>query len=215
MLTEIIEEDGPFDGILGFSQGGSLAVAYLLQHEIDHPNEEPPFKFAAIFSSVIGFTPDESFCRTLLDSLTEEEISALAEFPEGDFSVLSPDSRILFEPMANALHAGVEGGFLPSHPDEAVFKRGGTSQIPRIIHPSLLKQRVQVPTIHVVGKKDSPRMLEQSALMYRLCEPGLSQWLEHSGGHDIPRQPNEAKVAVRAMEMAVAKSQQQVWSCRL
>lgn len=215
MLTEIIEEDGPFDGVLGFSQGGSLAVAYLLQHEIDHPNEPPPFKFAAIFSSVIGFTTNESYCRTLIENLSDGEISALSEFPEGDFSALSAEAKTLFKPMANALHSGVEGGFLPTHPDQAVFKRGDTSQIPRILHPSLVQQRVRVPTIHVVGKKDQELMLEQSSLMYQLCDPALSKWLEHSGGHDVPRQLNEAKAAVKAMEWAVSETHNQVWTSKL
>jgi pimeloyl-ACP methyl ester carboxylesterase len=212
MLSEVIEEEGPFDGILGFSQGGSLAIAYLLQHEIDKPNEPAPFKFAAIFSSIISFTPDERYCEEIIQNLTEAEFSALSRFPDSDFEVLSSGARTLFESMAEALSAGQKGGFLQSHPDEDVFQRGEASMIPRVIHPDLLKQRIRIPTIHVVGKEDNPLMIRQSELMYRVCDPAVSRWLEHSGGHDVPRKMQDAKAAVKAMEWAIAESQQQSWA---
>lgn len=212
MLSEVIEEEGPFDGILGFSQGGSLAIAYLLQHEIDHPDEAVPFKFAAIFSSIISFTPDERYCEEIIQNLTEAEFRALSRFPDSDFEVLSPGARTLFESMAEALSAGQKGGFLPSHPDEDVFQRGEASMIPRVIHPDLLKQRIRIPTIHVVGKEDNPLMIRQSELMYRVCDPAVSKWLEHSGGHDVPRKIQDAKAAVKALEWAIAESQQQSWA---
>ncbi|RMD42208.1 hypothetical protein DV735_g2939, partial [Chaetothyriales sp. CBS 134920] len=212
MLSEVIEEEGPFDGIVGFSQGASLAVAYLLQHEIDHPNEPAPFKFAALFSSIISFTPDERYCDNILQNMTEEDLKALATFPDADFSVLSPDARTLFEAMAEALSAGQGGGFLAAHPDKDVFLRGETSRIPRIIHPDLVKQRVGIPTIHVVGRQDDPLMIRQSELMYRLCDPTVSKWVEHSAGHDVPRQVQDAKAAVTALEWAISEGQEQVWA---
>lgn len=212
MLDEIIEDEGPFDGVLGFSQGGSLAVAYLLQHEIDHPNEPSPFKFAAIFSSIISFTPDARYGEDIIQGLTEEEFKALAKFPDVEFENLSKGARTLFEPMAEALSAGEKGGFLPSHPDEEVFSRGETPMIPRVIHPDLVKQRIRIPTIHVVGKEDNPLMIRQSKLMYEVCDPAVARWLEHSGAHDVPRKPADAKAAVKAWEWAVQESQQQSWA---
>jgi hypothetical protein len=53
-VQEIIEEDGPFDGIMGFSEGAGLALALLLRHSIDHPLDPSYaiFKFAIFFSCV-------------------------------------------------------------------------------------------------------------------------------------------------------------------
>lgn len=212
MLAEVIEEDGPFDGIVGFSQGGSLAVSYLLQHEIDHPNEAMPFKFAVIFSSIISFTPDPSYCEDIIRNLTEPEFKALSKFPEADFSILPSGARTLFECMAEALRAGQEGGFLQAHPDEDVFSRGETDMIPRVIHPELVTTRIRIPTVHVVGKEDHALMIRQSKLMYGVCDPVVAKWLVHSGGHDVPRQVGDAKAVVKAMEWAVAESQTQVWA---
>jgi predicted esterase len=211
-IDEVIQEDGPFDGVLGFSQGGSLAVAYMLQHEVDHPNEPQPFKWACIFSSVIGFTPDARYCEDVIQGLSEDEVEALAKFPDADYELLEPKAKTLFQTMGDALKAGQEGGFLPAHPDEEVFSRGDTSQIPRIIHPDLIKQRVRIPTVHMVGKQDDPLMIAQSKLMYGVCDSAVSKWLEHSGGHDVPRQVQDAKNAVKAMEWAVLESQQRAWA---
>lgn len=215
LINEIIEDEGPFDGILGFSQGGSLAVAYLLQHEIDHPDEPCPFKFAMIFSSIISFTPDESYCMQLVNELTEGEIEKLSAFPDVDFTSLPEGARTLFGTMARALNAGIEGGFLHEHPDEQVFRRRDSALIPRILHPSLIESRIQIPTVHIVGKMDNPLMLEQSRLMYQLCDPKVSKWMEHSAGHDVPRMAADAKAAYRAMLWAAEEGEQQSVLCRL
>jgi hypothetical protein len=53
-LRDIIEEEGPFDGIMAFSQGAALALAFLLRHSADHPLD-PTYaicKFAIFFSCV-------------------------------------------------------------------------------------------------------------------------------------------------------------------
>jgi hypothetical protein len=53
-VQEIIAEEGPFDGIMAFSQGAALSLALLLRHAIDHPLD-PAYaicKFAIFFSCV-------------------------------------------------------------------------------------------------------------------------------------------------------------------
>ena len=207
----MIREQGPFDGVLGFSQGASLALAYLIQHDVKCPDEAPPFKFAIILSTVVSFSPDASFCKEVLDNFTPEELNALARFPKTDFSSLSPQGRALFETLANTMQSGISGGFLPAPPDDGAFRRGDLDSIPRIIHPSVLAQRVRIPTVHIVGKKDSPLMIEQSTLMRRLCDSSIVQALEHSGGHDVPRKPDEAKAAIAATEWAYEQSSRQFW----
>lgn len=54
MMKDILEKEGPFDGVLGFSQGGGLAG--VLTALLERPGNtllnttHPPFKFAVIFS---------------------------------------------------------------------------------------------------------------------------------------------------------------------
>ena len=55
MLYDVIEDEGPFDGILGFSHGGTLASGFLIHHTKTHPFEPPPVRCAAFFNSLPPF----------------------------------------------------------------------------------------------------------------------------------------------------------------
>ena len=57
LLYDIIEEDGPFDGILGFSHGATLAYGFLAQHRKKNPYDSPNslFRCAAFFSGMPPF----------------------------------------------------------------------------------------------------------------------------------------------------------------
>ncbi|KAI1094618.1 serine hydrolase FSH [Rostrohypoxylon terebratum] len=46
LLSEIVDEDGPFDGCIGFSQGAALLASYLLAHQALNPFSPPPFRLA-------------------------------------------------------------------------------------------------------------------------------------------------------------------------
>ena len=55
LLYETIEEEGPFDGILGFSHGGALAAGFLAHHATQNPYDSPPFRCAVFFNAVPPF----------------------------------------------------------------------------------------------------------------------------------------------------------------
>lgn len=48
-LLDIIEEDGPFDGVVGFSQGAAAAATALLHNQQLDPTAPPLFNFAIFF----------------------------------------------------------------------------------------------------------------------------------------------------------------------
>jgi hypothetical protein len=64
-LQSVIEEDGPYDGIIGFSEGAALAASYLLSKEyraalgdVDvYPENE--LRLAVFFNSVKPYSPSE------------------------------------------------------------------------------------------------------------------------------------------------------------
>jgi pimeloyl-ACP methyl ester carboxylesterase len=65
-IAEVVEEKGPFNGILGFSEGANVAFYYLLHHLRTRPFEPPFVPFAyAIFFSASGSGKDYN---ALLDS---------------------------------------------------------------------------------------------------------------------------------------------------
>jgi hypothetical protein len=53
-LRSILDEDGPYDGVIGFSEGAALAASLLLS------SAEPPFKLAIFFNSVVPLVPSGS-----------------------------------------------------------------------------------------------------------------------------------------------------------
>lgn len=61
LLYEIIEEEGPFDGILGFSHGGTLACGFLVHHAKNNPYSPPTalFRCAVFFNSLPPFRMDD------------------------------------------------------------------------------------------------------------------------------------------------------------
>ncbi|KAJ5021184.1 serine hydrolase FSH [Bipolaris maydis] len=54
-LLDFIETEGPFDAVIGFSHGGTLACGFLAQWSTRHPYEAPPFKCAIFFNSLPPF----------------------------------------------------------------------------------------------------------------------------------------------------------------
>ncbi|CAI7646617.1 unnamed protein product [Penicillium glandicola] len=49
-LQTYIDEEGPFDGAIGFSQGAGLIATYLLRWSYERPGDPLPFKCAIFFS---------------------------------------------------------------------------------------------------------------------------------------------------------------------
>lgn len=58
LLQEVIEEDGPFDGVLGFSHGGTLAFGFLAHLFKTNPYEPPPFRCAIFMNAPAPFRMD-------------------------------------------------------------------------------------------------------------------------------------------------------------
>lgn len=64
-LKSVIEEDGPYDGLVGFSEGAALAASYLLSKEYqatlgdvdEYPEDE--IKLAVFFNSIKPYSPSE------------------------------------------------------------------------------------------------------------------------------------------------------------
>jgi pimeloyl-ACP methyl ester carboxylesterase len=107
-IWSVIKEDGPYDGVIGFSEGAALAASLLLCHEHEHdtgsikPGEEPrddePFKVAIFFNSVVMLSPSERIGSNITQSVADEKDKYI-EFLHSD-----PDESV---PIF---------GFLPSLP---------------------------------------------------------------------------------------------------
>lgn len=56
-LHGYLVEEGPFDGVVAFSQGSALAASYMIQNQTD--TSAPLWKFAVLFSGEAGEFVDE------------------------------------------------------------------------------------------------------------------------------------------------------------
>lgn len=67
-MQTIIKEDGPYDGILGFSEGAALAASFLLCHEhLSDGTSDPPFKVAVFLNAVMLFSPSKDIGNMMTD----------------------------------------------------------------------------------------------------------------------------------------------------
>jgi hypothetical protein len=61
LIDDVVEDEGPFDGVLGFSHGGTLAAAFLLHHAAEKRPQDPawaPFRCAVFIAALAPFEED-------------------------------------------------------------------------------------------------------------------------------------------------------------
>ncbi|KAL2140166.1 hypothetical protein VTI28DRAFT_4182 [Corynascus sepedonium] len=200
-LEATIDELGPFDGVLGFSQGGALAISYMYKKQMQHKIQ--PFKFAMIMSSVIPISANLSDCESVIQRLCVRSTDGNTQL-----SSLDHDARISTEVLERIIVEARKNRALLPNIDLSVYSAGGdVSSAPRLMHPQLLKGRIWTPTVHVTGKKDYPFMRVMSEVARGVCDPRMAKQLEHSGGHHPPQKAAEVKAVVRAMDWAITQSQ--------
>lgn len=72
----------------------------------------------------------------------------------------------------------------------------------RRFHADVDNVRIQIPTAHILGKKDP--YYQQGRELKRLCETRWSTTYEHSDGHIVPRNTEVNKQIAAAIEKALA-----------
>ena len=75
-------------------------------------------------------------------------------------------------------------------------------QFPRFFHPVYTKERVSIPCVHVIGRKDDANIKRLATVAQGLCSPSESVIIEHDGVHEIPNKPKDVKTIVDAMKQA-------------
>ncbi|KAB8227474.1 serine hydrolase FSH [Aspergillus alliaceus] len=159
-LLDHIATHGPYDAVMGFSQGSILAASTLLWHAYESPGTPPPFK-AAIF--ICGGAP--------LGVLEEVGYEIPPEVREWDL-----ESRRRLAAVADKKAILAAGS--ARWKEEEIDVEG--------VRGSLVGEvKIQVPTVHVYGSRD-PRY-GAGVLLSGVCEERKRRDFNHGGGHDIPR----------------------------
>ncbi|KAI4149384.1 MAG: hypothetical protein LQ340_004663 [Diploschistes diacapsis] len=165
-LQYLIKTKGPFDGVLGFSQGAALAASLLLHHQINSPDQPAPFKAAIFICSPVPFSTS-----------VEYGIDTRAYFGIETMQLSRPHC-----PDQVPKHLITDPAYLNGEVETG--QDGQHSTFYQMFHPTVDTCRIAVPTLHVYGKRDKWRL--HSRDLYELCEPATANCLEHDAGHEVP-----------------------------
>ncbi|KAJ5758193.1 uncharacterized protein N7511_006887 [Penicillium nucicola] len=83
-IERYITAEGPFDGIMGFSQGTSIALGWLIQRRREASGKEPqplPFKVGVFFSNPWGVYDGAALADGRLEYLDRSAFENLLDFP--------------------------------------------------------------------------------------------------------------------------------------
>lgn len=199
-----IDELGPLVGVVGFSQDAALALSYVYQQQVE--SELAPFTFAMCFSSGMPFSGDAGDCQSVIQLLCALRRNRTTTVWEEE-APLTRNERLFSDVLMRTVVAFEKMGTLLPDYERDDFIHGDGSKVPRAIHPQLLKDRIRVPTVHMLDKCDFDFLRNISNSAGGLCEERLTRKLGYSGGHQPPQKATEAKTGVRAAEWAVSQSE--------
>jgi len=187
---------GPYDILMGFSQGCALISSYMLYHAREQPTQPLPFS-AAIF--ICGGVPlpvledldvdvpqRAKAINDLTSKMMKEKASALVELA-ANLDLIQPGIG-LWDNVDGLLHNPKR---MPDEKD--VFGLDFTAMAAEV--------KIKIPTAHVFGAKD-PRWPASVQLAF-LCNN--RRMYDHGGGHDIPR-TTEGSMAIAGLGEGVAKA---------
>ncbi|KAH6721042.1 serine hydrolase-domain-containing protein [Leptodontidium sp. MPI-SDFR-AT-0119] len=219
-IRAVIEEDGPFQGVIGFSDGAAMAASIILQHETNKLDQPPPFKFAILFSCPLVSSPDKEFAKEFYEATYNRSLAemfkamdvSVQEFPgrSGDVDLVADGldqfSRdvVVKELWEATATTQSELRMLMGLEESQVLVKD-TESLPKIYHPALLSQRVRIPTACITGSNDP--YFKAVQMTQELFDKRNTKIVVHSGGHNLPKQANDLKNAVAAAKWAIRQSQ--------
>ncbi|KAF9997224.1 hypothetical protein BGZ65_007188 [Modicella reniformis] len=175
VLQQVLEKQGPFDGVLGFSQGASMAS--LLQLLLERPHLSPtmngykhnPFKFAIMVS---GFEPRNE---------------ALISWYTNKYPVLQ-SSQLHEKTTENGVGERIAETTTTTTTTTTMHQDDKTHEEPPLPSPSPLAYLygVQGASMHIIGRNDviiEPERSEGLLKHYTNKKPVV---LYHDGGHYLP-----------------------------
>lgn len=180
-LADHLAQAGPYDAVMGFSQGCYVASSFLLLHSVDHPDEPPPFK-AAIFicgGPSLLLAEDLGF-RIPAEVWERERAAREALFAQAD------SSAILAKGSERWTGLGVGSGGVSEE------------EIRRDLQGPY---SIDIPTVHIYGNKD-PRYTS-GVMLSGLCDDDKRRVFDHEGGHEIPRSEAVSREIARLVRWAL------------
>ncbi|KAJ2998565.1 hypothetical protein NUW58_g280 [Xylaria curta] len=166
-LTSKINAGGPYDGVIGFSQGATLVSTYLLYRQWYSHEESPLFRFAVFISGSIP-----------LEVLKELGV---------------PVPRAAEHVVEEAeLRRRADLGPLPSHVSlarQAMFNSDDCFGLN--LNKVPLELKIRIPTVHIWGANDPG--FPASIHLAGLCDPYIRKTYTHNDAHEVPQDMEDAQ----------------------
>ena len=165
-------------------KGAALAASMILHHQLSHSHPSPPLFRAAIFiCSPLPFSHSldhgiDARAYFGFDAMAPSRADCLTKVPD----YLITDARYLRgeDELESCNGQCLADGSIASKRKEVNYQ---------MFHSSVDDVRIDIPTVHIVGKKDEWRL--HSLDVMKLCRGQLTRVLEHEGGHEVPRSADE------------------------
>ncbi|KAH8690348.1 DUF341 domain-containing protein [Phaeosphaeriaceae sp. PMI808] len=201
-LEDLLESEGPIDGIFGFSQGAALTLSYFYQQQA--AASPLRVKFACLFSTALPISPDVGMGDAIISKLRalEYDMTDRARCNGGDLTIAEQEFvDVLQRTVVDAAIHDLPFPWL----DINVYQYGDRDAIPRLMYPSLMAQKIQIPTIHVWGQNDFEYMIQMAEVARSICDESMVKTVLHTGLHDIPKKQTEIKAVLRAIDWAMTQ----------
>jgi len=183
-LLDLLIEDGPYDGILGYSQGAALAAQAIIRFATDNPHATPdeyPFRFAIFIN-----------CPTPIRILEVDEMIA----PDTPTEDEADAALYLMLARANPLLNSSEFTFFPGKLNNG--RRVLTDNTVALTKADVAMdgQLIKVPTLHIRCKEDKPQFGLEAL---QLCDESIASQFFHEHDHDFPRGYDQMRSIAKAI----------------
>lgn len=202
-MEETIAQHGPFDGAVGFSQGASILVAYLVEQKMAYPDKSLPFQFVILCSPTMPLATNPEYQQRLLGSLTSQDEAHIRSCRDEEIAQLPNEMSTTLKSLVSILDA-VEP---ITHKPRSYYLDRPLLEIPSVLHPDVCEVRLALPALHVRGKTELPAIRDCGLLVQEFFDTGKQRLFEHTAGHDIPRSGPEVRQMLSAIEWVIAQSQ--------
>lgn len=202
-LEDILENQGPFDGIFGFSQGSALTLSYF--HQQQSAGNPLAVKFACLFSTAMPCSSDASLGSSVISQLRAMEYDITEKSDNSSRELTCEEQEFVSILQRTLVDAATQDSKFP-WTDLNIYREGEIDAIPRILYSSALTQKIQVPTVHVWGRNDFAYMIQMAELSRNICDDARAKTVIHSGLHDLPKKRNEIQAVLRHIDWAIAQA---------
>ncbi|KAI1086944.1 serine hydrolase FSH [Rostrohypoxylon terebratum] len=178
-LASKLESNGPYDGVIAFSQGAVLVASFLLYRQWYDHELPPAFKFAIFIGGGLSL----KVLKDIGVLVSKEAETAISQ------ATLQHDQGL---------------GPLPAHmmnARRAVFNSDDCFGLN--LNKMPLELKIRIPTVHIWGENDP--LFPSSIHLAGLCDPYIRKIYTHSGRREIPQGDDELAEIVPLVEWCMQR----------